>query len=185
MTFQASIVVGRTSRTPKATTCRVGLPFSVADATLCYTCLRWGLRLAIRRRDVFVPDALHWGDPRRLLVDKTAWKHTGASVKRGLDLDGGPRRLLATSEPRTRRRIHPRRGGRHRRTQPARCRPNSRTVRGSASGRRAAARQHRAAARPDRRPDPHFGIARSVARGRRLDRVHPGAPASDRDRSIG
>ena len=69
------------------------------DATIdagAYTlCTLDALRLAIRRRDVFVPDALRWGDPRRLLLDKTSWKRNGASVKRALDLDGGPRRLLA------------------------------------------------------------------------------------------
>jgi len=46
------------------------------DATLdigAYTlCTLDALRLAIRRRDVFVPDALRWGDPRRLLLDKTS-----------------------------------------------------------------------------------------------------------------
>lgn len=64
--------------------------------TGAYTlCTLDALRLAIRRRDVFVPAALRWGDPRRLLLDKTSWKRNGASVKRALDLDGGPRGLLA------------------------------------------------------------------------------------------
>lgn len=65
------------------------------DAGAYTLCMLDALRLAIRRRDVFVPDALRWGDPRRLLLDKTSWKRNGASVKRALDLDGGPRRLLA------------------------------------------------------------------------------------------
>jgi len=65
------------------------------DAGAYTLCTLHALRLAIRRRDVFVPDALRWGDPRRLLLDKPAWKRTGASVKRALDLDGGPRRLIA------------------------------------------------------------------------------------------
>ncbi len=65
------------------------------DAGAYTLCTLDALRLAIRRGDVFVPDALRWGDPRRLLLDKTSWKRTGASVKRFLDLDGGPRRLLA------------------------------------------------------------------------------------------
>ncbi|MDT0264147.1 Tn3 family transposase [Jatrophihabitans lederbergiae] len=65
------------------------------DAGAYTLCTLDALRLAIRRRDVFVPDALRWGDPRRLLLDKTSWKRNGVSVKRALDLDGGPRRLLA------------------------------------------------------------------------------------------
>lgn len=67
----------------------------ILDAGAYTLCTLDALRLAIRRRDVFVPAALRWGDPRRLLMDKTAWKRNGASVKRALDLDGGPRRLLA------------------------------------------------------------------------------------------
>jgi hypothetical protein len=65
------------------------------DAGAYTLCTLDALRLAIRRRDVFVPDALRWGDPRRLLLDTTSWRRNGASVKRALDLDRGPRRLLA------------------------------------------------------------------------------------------
>lgn len=42
------------------------------DAGAYTLCTLDALRLAIRRRDVFVPDALRWGDPRRLLLDKTS-----------------------------------------------------------------------------------------------------------------
>lgn len=42
------------------------------DAGAYTLCTLDALRLAIKRRDVFVPDALRWGDPRRLLLDKTS-----------------------------------------------------------------------------------------------------------------
>jgi len=57
-------------------------------------CTLDALRLALKRRDVFVPAADRWGDPRRLLLDQTVWRKTGPGVLRSLDLNGGARRLL-------------------------------------------------------------------------------------------
>ncbi len=57
-------------------------------------CTLEALRHAIRRRDVFVPAALRWGDPRRLLLDKATWRANQAQVLRSLDLTGGSRRFL-------------------------------------------------------------------------------------------
>lgn len=57
-------------------------------------CTLEALRHAIRRRDVFVPTARRWGDPRRLLLDKATWRANQVQVLRSLDPTGGARRLL-------------------------------------------------------------------------------------------
>jgi len=57
-------------------------------------CTLEALRHAIRRRDVVIPTASRWGDPRRLLLDKATWRRSAGQVLRSLDLTGGSRRLL-------------------------------------------------------------------------------------------
>ncbi|MHB8508665.1 MAG: Tn3 family transposase [Candidatus Dormibacteria bacterium] len=66
----------------------------VVDERAYRFCLVDRLRAALRRRDVFVPAADRWGDPRRLLLDARAWRTTRPQVLRSLDLVGGPRRFL-------------------------------------------------------------------------------------------
>ncbi|HVM14474.1 MAG TPA: hypothetical protein VM287_09105 [Egibacteraceae bacterium] len=65
-------------------------PYVVADGKLdrrAYTlCVLDRLRLALRRRDVYVEGADRWGDPRRLLVEPATWKAIGPHVLRTLDL---------------------------------------------------------------------------------------------------
>jgi hypothetical protein len=53
------------------------------------------LRLAIRRREAWCPDADRWGDPRRLLLTKAEWRRHGPAVRRSLDLPTRPSAYLA------------------------------------------------------------------------------------------
>ena len=66
----------------------------VVDERAYRFCLVDRLRSGLRRREVFVPAADRWGDPRRLLLDAAAWKTARPQVLRSLDLVGGPRRFL-------------------------------------------------------------------------------------------
>ncbi|PZS34422.1 MAG: hypothetical protein DLM61_03560 [Pseudonocardiales bacterium] len=119
-------------------------------------CTLDALRLAIRRRDVFVPDALGWGDPRRLLARLSrelddAYAHAGEVVTDEPD-------LLAADHTQERFKVSP-----------LAAEPLS---------------EHRAAARSDRRPDPDLRTSRGAARSRCVDRLHSGVPSSDRKRPI-
>ncbi len=49
-------------------------------------CVLDRLRIALRRRDVYVVGADRWGDPRQLLVEPATWKTVGPQVLRTLDL---------------------------------------------------------------------------------------------------
>jgi TnpA family transposase len=49
-------------------------------------CVLDRLRLALRRRDVYVVDGDRWGDPRRLLVEPATWRSVGRQIMRTLDL---------------------------------------------------------------------------------------------------
>jgi len=64
--------------------------FVIADGAVdrrAYTlCVLDRLRLALRRRDVYVVGADRWGDPRRLLVAPETWKSVGPQLLRTLDL---------------------------------------------------------------------------------------------------
>ena len=65
-------------------------PLVVADGGIdrrAYTfCVLDRLRLALRRRDVYVVGADRWGDPRRLLMRPDVWKSVGPQVLRTLAL---------------------------------------------------------------------------------------------------
>ncbi len=53
------------------------------------------LRLAIKRREVWCPDADRWGDPRRLLLTSAEWRRHAPGVRRSLDLPSRPSAYLA------------------------------------------------------------------------------------------
>jgi hypothetical protein len=59
-------------------------------------CFLERLQDALQRRDVFVPTADRWADPRRRLLKGAAWKAVRAQVCRTLDLDPDPERELDT-----------------------------------------------------------------------------------------
>ena len=58
----------------------------VPDRRAYTLCVLDRLRIALRRRDVYVVGADRWGDPRQLLVEPATWKTVGPQVLRTLDL---------------------------------------------------------------------------------------------------
>jgi len=75
---------------PRAVITEAWRPLVVVEGRIdrpAYTlCVLDRLRLALRRRDVYVVGADRWGDPRRLLVAPSTWKSVGPQVRRTLDL---------------------------------------------------------------------------------------------------
>ena len=75
---------------PKAVISEAWRPLAVVDGHIDrrgYTfCVLDRLRLALRRRDVYVIGADRWGDPRRLLMAPATWKSIRPAVLRTLSL---------------------------------------------------------------------------------------------------
>ncbi len=75
---------------PRAVVTEAWRPLVIVEGRIdrrAYTlCVLDRLRLALRRRDVYVVGTDRWGDPRRLLVATSTWKRVGPQVLRTLDL---------------------------------------------------------------------------------------------------
>jgi TnpA family transposase len=54
-------------------------------------CVAEQLRLALKRRVVFVPAAERWGDPRKLLIAPSVWNRMAPTVTRALQLSTRPK----------------------------------------------------------------------------------------------
>lgn len=109
-----------TERPPTAVITEGWRPLVIAHGTVdrrAYTfCVLDRLRLALRRRDVYVVAADRWGDPRRLLVAPDVWKSVGPEVLRTLALPPRAPPIYRAPRRRARRRLLSRPQRRSRRT---------------------------------------------------------------------